>query len=172
MIEFIWHYYISRPHFTHHYYIQTSLHSPHQCCLAAVLDGVRSSASGLTSSQAGDYLMPTSDCWPQLVLPSAVSSRAELTSCHLSNDSFTQSWPHRKHRFQQFLYFSHLIRCLAVDIFTEPFPISGRLCWFHNSGFQQTCYNILMPGVRNRKFKKGYLHITLLKIKSRTMIST
>jgi hypothetical protein len=44
------------------------------------LNGGRSSASGLTSSQACDHLRPTSypDCWLQLVLPSAVSSRAEL----------------------------------------------------------------------------------------------
>jgi hypothetical protein len=32
--------------------------------------------------------------------------------------------------------------CLAVDVFTQPFPGNGCLCWFYNFGFQQTCYNI------------------------------
>jgi hypothetical protein len=42
----------------------------------------RSSTSGITSSQGGDHLTPTShsDRWLQLLLPSAASSRAELTS--------------------------------------------------------------------------------------------
>jgi hypothetical protein len=35
------------------------------------------------------------------------------------------------------------LHCLATCVFAEPFPNNGHLCWFHNSGFQQTCYNVL-----------------------------
>jgi hypothetical protein len=40
----------------------TTLLSLHWRCLAAALDGGRSSDSGLTSWQAGDHLTPSSDC--------------------------------------------------------------------------------------------------------------
>jgi hypothetical protein len=47
------------------------------CCLVMAFIGGRSSASGLTSLQAGDHLTPTtySDCWLQLLLPSPLSSQ-------------------------------------------------------------------------------------------------
>jgi hypothetical protein len=70
----------------------TTLHSLHYSCLAAALNGESSPASELTSSQAGDHDTQTSDCWLQLVLPSAVVSRAELTNCRFSTNSLTQSW--------------------------------------------------------------------------------
>jgi hypothetical protein len=52
-------------------------------CLVTVSSGRRSSVSGLMSFQACSNLTPTSDCWLQPVLPSAFSSRAELTNCRL-----------------------------------------------------------------------------------------
>jgi hypothetical protein len=33
---------------------------------------------------------------------------------------------------------------LATAVFAEPLPRKGCFCWRPNSGFQQTCYNILM----------------------------
>jgi hypothetical protein len=49
-------------------------------CLVTAFSGGRSSVSGLTPLQACHHLTSASysDCWLQLVLPSAVSSRAEL----------------------------------------------------------------------------------------------
>jgi hypothetical protein len=35
--------------------------------------------------------------------------------------------------------------CLAMDMFTEPFPSNACLCWIHNSGFQQAYDNKFMP---------------------------
>jgi hypothetical protein len=35
-------------------------------------------------------------------------------------------------------------RCLATDVFTEPFPSNGSLFLLHNSCFEQICHNILM----------------------------
>jgi hypothetical protein len=51
-----------------------------------------------------------------------------------------------------------LCHCLATGLFTEPFPSSGCPFWLHNSGFQQTCYNILhMLDETRREQKKSYL---------------
>jgi hypothetical protein len=63
-------------------------------CLAAASNGGYFSASGLTSLQGGDHLMPTSytDRWFQLVLPSAPSSRAALTYFHLPNSKFSSQF--------------------------------------------------------------------------------
>jgi hypothetical protein len=36
-----------------------------------------------------------------------------------------------------------LSHCLVTDDFTKLFPSKDCLCWFHNSGFQQTCHTII-----------------------------
>jgi hypothetical protein len=68
--------------------LMTTLYKPllhtDQCsqsrCLVTASNGVRSSSSGLLFSQACDHLTPNScsDCWLELVYPSAVNSWAEL----------------------------------------------------------------------------------------------
>jgi hypothetical protein len=32
----------------------------------------------------------------------------------------------------------------ASGVFAEPFPGNGCLCRLHNSGFQQTCHNMIL----------------------------
>jgi hypothetical protein len=64
--------------------LHTDRCSQSHCSVTASNDG-RSSASGLTTSQACNHLTPTFNCWLQLVLPSGVSSRAMLTDCRLKN---------------------------------------------------------------------------------------
>jgi hypothetical protein len=63
----------SRPHFTDHYHTPT--------CVPSHAAWQRLPASVLTSLQGGDQLTSASftDCWLQLVLPSAALSRTELT---------------------------------------------------------------------------------------------
>jgi hypothetical protein len=36
-----------------------------------------------------------------------------------------------------------LSHCLAMYVFIEPFPSNGRLCWFHNPGFEPSSHNIV-----------------------------
>jgi hypothetical protein len=39
---------------------------------------------------------------------------------------------------------------IAMGVFAEPFPRNSCLCWFHSSGFQQTCHRIkaiVMPNL-------------------------
>jgi hypothetical protein len=58
----------------------------------------------------------------------------------------------RKHRFQQFLYCCVCRSAHSHVTLTEPLPSNGHvcraialaaaICWFHNSGFHQTCCNI------------------------------
>jgi hypothetical protein len=53
--------------------------------------------------------------------------------------------PRCEHRFQQFFYCCVSAccgHCLATGTSAEPFPTNRCLCWFHNSGFQQTCHSI------------------------------
>jgi hypothetical protein len=67
---------------------------PQSCCLVAASNVGCSSASGLTSSQADDHLRPAlyPDCWLQLALSSAASSRAELTfNCRINSQSEPES---------------------------------------------------------------------------------
>jgi hypothetical protein len=43
-----------------------------------------------------------------------------------------------------------------MDVFVEPLPTNGCLCWFHNSGFQQTCYSIFKNILRSRIHLNGF----------------
>jgi superfamily II DNA helicase RecQ len=91
---------------------------------------------------------------PQLQT-SAVNFRlASPSSCSSLTVSliFPRHGPRRKHRLRgSSVMVSSLVaagtmycasRWLAMDVFTEPFPSNGCLCWFYNSGFQQTCHNM------------------------------
>jgi hypothetical protein len=44
-----------------------------------------------------------------------------------------------------------LSHCLAMAVFTEPFPINRCLRWLNNSGFQHTFHNM------KRKYRKDLL---------------
>jgi hypothetical protein len=41
-----------------------------------------------------------------------------------------------------------LRHCPGTGVSAEPFPSNGRPCWLHNSGFQQTCYNMIRYAAR------------------------
>jgi hypothetical protein len=102
--------------------LHTDQCSQSRCSLTAS-NGGRSSASGLTSLQAGDHLTPT----PLL------TNRRLRTIYRRKAGSFIKPrrWPHRKHRFQQLFYccdhVTGVSHCLAMDVFVEPFPSNGRL---------------------------------------------
>jgi hypothetical protein len=62
---------------------------------------------------------------------------------------------HRKHRSQQYFHCCVCNCCYADAASTESFPSNGRLCSFQNSGFQQTCYNILSRFWSDRRWGIG-----------------
>jgi hypothetical protein len=123
-------------------------------CLVMASNSGYSSASGLTSSQAGDHLTPTSDCWLQLVLPSAVSSQAKLTNCHFQTvplDGLTTmaTGPHyialrrntRKTLFPQF-FSCCMCNCCCDHVMFIDCSLAMAVYWFHNSCCEQICHNI------------------------------
>jgi hypothetical protein len=81
-------------------------------------NGRRSSAYGLTSSQAGDHLTPTS----------LLNNCRLRTNSRLKAKSFIKPrhGQHSEHRFQQLSYccnnMTGMSRCLTMVVFTEPFP--------------------------------------------------
>jgi hypothetical protein len=126
--------------------------SPHQCsqlrCLVAASNGGRSSTSGLTSSQAGDHLTPSSHCWLQLLAPRLNSPNAAPSRAH--NWLVMATGPRyivsgrtaRKTPLPQFLYCSVCYYCCDHVTVTDSSPSNGRLCWLNNSCFEQICHDI------------------------------
>jgi hypothetical protein len=84
-------------------------------------NGGRSSSSGLTSSQAGDHLTPTS-------YPHCRLQTLQYQKLFLYKASARTAY---KTTFSPFLYYwDHVIgvgHCLAIGVFAELFPSNGRL---------------------------------------------
>jgi hypothetical protein len=115
-------------------------------CSATSSSSGRSSASGLTSLQAGDHLTPTT-----LLFDSNCIVIATGPHC------MALGWTTRKTLLPAvplLLRVCPLLSdcsgivaclrscCLAMYVSTEPFPSNGHPCCFHNSAFQQICYSI------------------------------
>jgi hypothetical protein len=105
------------------------------CWAVTASNGERSSASGLTSSQAGDHLTPTSysQCGLARLVQTALlyspgTDRVENTVSAVS------------------LFFDHVSdvgHCLATGVFAEPFASNGHLSGSAISSCQASCRNIL-----------------------------
>jgi hypothetical protein len=126
------------------------------CCWVTSSKSGRSSAPGLMSSQAGGNLTPTSCAYNFMV--------SKLTCLSLDPHDIALDEPERKPLFLHLLYcritwppwqtasetplptvlllhvsisvvaWHPLNHCLTADVFTEPFPQNGCLCWLHSSG--------------------------------------
>jgi hypothetical protein len=92
-------------------------------CSVTASNGERSSASGLTSSQAGDHPTPTSH---------TLAADSQLPAGSVGTDPIENT-------VSRFIYYFVCI-CYRGNVFTAQFLSKGRPLRLHNSCFEQTSY--------------------------------
>jgi hypothetical protein len=117
-------------------------------CLVMSSNIGRSSAPGLTSSQACDHLTPisySSNC--RLRTLSRLTGNGSWSSLYRLGTNLTENTACSSSCIVACVSIAAikwrlLSHCLETDVFKEPFPSNICLFWLHNSGFQQTCHSI------------------------------